>query len=313
MAEVGGGIVSATTLNVTVIGTGAMGSLFGARLSRHARVTMLGGWQEQIDAIRRDGLIVETPEGEERVRLAATTELREVPPADLALVLVKSPQTPRAARLLPRLLRKRGVALTLQNGLGNLEQLEAAAGSERALLGVTTQGGTVVAPGRVREGGKGTTTLGWKAQLTHWIEEIGDLFERAGFATQVSDDLDAVLWAKLAVNCAINPATALLRIPNGALLHNPYALALAESAGREAAAVARARGIALPFEDAAERVRAVAQATARNYSSMLQDVMRGAPTEIDAINGAVVREGERLGVPTPVNATLWRLIKAREG
>jgi 2-dehydropantoate 2-reductase len=303
--------MAGTTLNVAVIGTGAMGSLFAARLSALARVTMLGSWLEQIDAVRRHGLIVENAAGRaEQAEFDATADPAEVPPADLALVLVKSVATARAARLLPRLLRPGGRALTLQNGLGNLEQLAAAVGSERAVLGVTTQGATVVAAGRVREGGRGVTTLGWSAPLAHWLEEVADLFERAGFTTRVTDDLDGLVWGKLVVNCAINPTTALLRRPNGALLVMPDALDLAEEAAREAAAVAHARGVVLPFADPAAYVRQVAQATARNHSSMLQDVLRGVPTEIDAINGAVVREGERLGVPTPVNRTLWQLVRS---
>jgi len=298
--------------NVAVIGTGAMGSLFGARLSPHAQVTMLGTWQEHIEAIRREGLVIETAQGTERVRLAATSDVDEVPPADLALVLVKSTQTQRAAGQLAAVLRPDGLALTLQNGLGNLEWLQRAVGVERAVQGVTTQGATLLGPGRVREGGRGVTTLGWQPHLAHRLEDVADLFDRAGFETRVSADLNALMWGKLAVNCAINPLTALLRIPNGALLDNADALALAEAAAREAAAVARAQGIVLPFADPAARVREVARATAANRSSMLQDILRGAPSEIEAINGAVVREGERLGVPTPVNRTLWHMVRAME-
>jgi 2-dehydropantoate 2-reductase len=127
---------------------------------------------------------------------------------------------------------------------------------------------------------------------------------------ELSDDLDALVWGKLVVNAGINALTALLRVPNGALAANMPARALMASAIAEAAAVAQARGTALPYADPLAHTLAVAHATGANHSSMLQDVLRGSPTEIDAINGAVVREGLRLGVPTPVNSFLTDLMRA---
>ncbi len=295
---------------ILVLGTGALASLFGARLAGQASVTLLGTWPAQIEAVRRAGLAVETPQGEEHGCPAITADPREVPPADFALVLVKSTQTARAVAALPARLRPDGLAITLQNGLGNFEQLAAAVGPERAVLGVTTQGATMLAPGRVREGGHGLTTLGVRPETRARLEVLAGLLARAGFETRLAADLDALVWGKLVVNCAINPVTALVRVPNGGLLERPEALTLAEEAAREVAAVARARGVVLPFSDAAARVREVAQATAANRSSMLQDVLRGAPTEIEAITGAVVEEAQRLGVAVPVNSVLLRLIRS---
>jgi 2-dehydropantoate 2-reductase len=125
-----------------------------------------------------------------------------------------------------------------------------------------------------------------------------------------ASDLQPLIWGKLVVNCGINALTAILRAPNGELLNRPQAAALMDQAALECAQVAQAQNIRLPFADPVARVREVARATAVNRSSMFQDILRGAPTEIDAINGAAAREGARLGVPTPVNETLWRLVKA---
>jgi 2-dehydropantoate 2-reductase len=139
-----------------------------------------------------------------------------------------------------------------------------------------------------------------------------DLFNSCGLPAELSEDLDALVWGKLVVNAGINALTALLRVPNGALADTADARALMVGAIAEAAAVAQARGTALPYRDPLAHTLAVARATSANYSSMLQDVLRGSPTEIEAINTAIAREGQRLGVPTPVNGMLAALVRALE-
>ena len=143
---------------------------------------------------------------------------------------------------------------------------------------------------------------------------VVDLLGSAGFEAHRCDpsEAESLLWGKLVVSCGINALTALLRIPNGELVARPDAADLMVRAAVECAAVACAKGIELPFSDPAERIKDVARRTASNKSSMLQDVLRGAPTECEAINGAVMREGIRLGVPTPINEVLWRLMRATE-
>jgi 2-dehydropantoate 2-reductase len=288
-------------MQLTLLGTGAMACLFGARLAGVAETTLVGAWAEGLAAIEERGIVVEESSGaSSTVRVRAARLGASVDPADLVLVLVKAWQTEKVAPHLVSLLKPDGVALTLQNGLGNLEKL-----GPRAHLGVTTVGATLLGPGRVRPGGAGPIHVAGP----EWVVE---LFRRAGFEAHRVDtaQVDSLVWGKLVVNCGINALTALLRVPNGELLDRPDAALLMERAATECAAVARAQGIALPFPDPVARVREVAQKTAVNRSSMFQDILRGAPTEIEAINGAVAREGERLGVPTPVNETLWRLVRA---
>ena len=224
-----------------------------------------------------------------------------LPPAELVLVLVKAWQTARVATEVPALTARGGHVLTLQNGLGNVEKLGA-----RALLGVTSQGATLTGPGRVRPCGDGPTHIAGP-------DSLAAVFRSAGLDARAVDPARgaSLAWGKLAVNAGINALGAILRVPNGQLLARPEALTLLECAANEVAEVARAKGITLPFPDAAAEARRVAAATAANLSSMLQDVRRGAPTEIDAINGAVVREGARFLVPTPANETLLRLVTAR--
>ncbi len=297
-------------MQITIIGVGAMGCLFGAKLAPHAQVKLLGTWREGVDAICARGIHIESATGNQVVRVFATTDPGAMDESDLVIIARKAWQTPGAAEQAARILAPNGIALTLQNGLGNLEQIAHVVGAHRAALGVTTQGSTLVAPGHIRYAGGGPTHIGVTAETHARLETIAAFFNHAGFETHLADDVRSLLWGKLAVNCGINALTALLRLPNGELLARADAEELMIRAARECVEVARAEGIGLPYDDSAARVRNVAHATAVNYSSMLQDVLRDAPTEIEAINGAVAREGARLGVPTPTNEMLWRLVRA---
>ncbi len=287
-------------MQLTLVGTGALACLFGARLAPVANVTLVGTWPAGLAALQAQGIVLEEPGATARVAVGAAPLGAPLPPADLALVLVKTWQTASVVPHLPALLKPGAPAVTLQNGLGNLEVL-----GPHAVQGVTTLGATLLGPGRVRAGGAGPTHIAGPA----WI---ADLLCRAGCDAHPADpaEIEALVWGKLVVNCGINPLTALLRVPNGELLARPEAAGLMAQAATECAAVAHAKGLRLPFADPVARVREVARRTAANHSSMFQDVVRGAPTEIDAINGAVARAGQRLGVPTPVNEVLYRLVKA---
>jgi 2-dehydropantoate 2-reductase len=293
-----------------VIGTGALACLFAARLAASgAPVMMLGSWAEGLNAIRRRGVrMVDAAGTEKAYPVHATDDPAECAGTAFALVLVKSWQTARVAGQLAECLEEDGVALTLQNGLGNYETLAAALGEERVAFGVTTLGASLIQPGLVRLAGEGSIMLGEHSR----IAGPADLLRRAGFEVERVPDPKSLLWGKLVINAAINPVTALLNVPNGELLKDPAAHALLQAAAREAAAVATASGVRLPYRDAVVAVESVAQRTAANYSSMLRDVQRGSPTEIDAISGAIVRAGENAGIATPVNRTLWQLVKALE-
>lgn len=306
-------------MRIAIFGVGAMGCLFGARLAPYADVTLIGGWPAQIDALRAGPLRLIYPDGREEAERLNVLQVAGDPPGlppdrefDAALILTKSSGTEAAARGAARVLAPRGIAVTLQNGLGNLEQIAAAVGSDCAALGVTTQGGALDGPGVLRIGGTGTTHLAAHPPIEAQVRDLGALFNEAGLPTEVVDDVSSLVWGKLAINAAINPLTALLRVRNGALLDSESARRMMAEAAREVAAVAAAQGIALPFDDPAARSEDVARLTGPNRSSMLQDALRAAPTEIDAICGAVMRSGERLGVPTPINALLYRLVKALE-
>jgi len=291
---------------VLIVGTGAMACVFAGLLAERSEVVLLGTWREGIQAVNVSGIRLLTDSGERTVRVLATDDPRACLDVRQALVLVKSWQTARAAAQLKQCLAREGVALSLQNGLGNWEALRMALGDGRAAAGVTRMGATLLAPGVVRLGGRGPTTLG-----TH--PRLGPLQRRlrsAGLDVERVDDLEGILWGKLAVNAAINPVAALLRLSNGEIAARSGARAVMRGAAAEVQAVAEAAGIRLPFVDAAEQAEAAARASAGNLSSMLQDVQRGARTEIDAINGAVVRASGSVGVDAPINRTLWHLVSA---
>jgi 2-dehydropantoate 2-reductase len=288
------------TMRIILFGAGAMSCLFAARLSQVAQVVLVDTWVEAISAIRERGILIENSGERRSVAVEARCLGMPLEPADLIIVLVKSWQTAEIASYVPGYLKPEGLGISLQNGLGNLEIL-----GPRVFPGSTSEGATLIGPGRIRAGGSGPTHI----VAPDWVVA---LFHGAGFECYGCDENEArgLLWGKLSVSCGINALTALLRIPNGELLTNQNARDLMIRATMECAAVANAAGIELPFADPARKVAEVAERTAGNKSSMLQDILRGAPTECDAINGAVVREGKRLGIATPVNEILLQLVQA---
>lgn len=291
---------------VLIVGTGALANLFAARLAAiGVSVRMLGTWPEGLAALQNNGVCLVDAQGKEAVySVSVSSDPKEYQGARLALVLVKAWQTERAARQLAECLAVDGIALSLQNGLGNRETLSKYLGESRVGLGVTTTGATLLGPGRVRPGGEGVISLGVHPRL----EPLINLFKQADFKLEFVHDLKSLIWGKLVVNAAINPLTALLRVPNGELLERPSANALMAKTAREVAKVAVAQGVKLPFDAPVSAAEEVARRTAANHSSMLQDVTRGAPTEIDAICGAVVRAGKRFNISTPTNYALLRLV-----
>ena len=290
--------------DLLIIGSGALATLFAARLaSAGVNVTMLGSWRGGLAALRENGARLEGG-GNQTVQVADNPA--DCRGAKIALVLVKAWQTKHSASQLVDCLEDDGLAVTLQNGLGNDTILSDILGVQRVARGVTTLGATLVAPGLVRSGGEGVVTLEAHVHLT----ALEEMLRSAGFDVTIVENMEPVVWGKLIVNAAINPLTALLRVKNGDLLSNPHARALMGELASEAAQVARALGVELPFLDPERAVEDVAQQTAENISSMLQDVLRGSPTEVDAINGAIVRKGEQKGVPTPINRAICSLVEA---
>jgi 2-dehydropantoate 2-reductase len=298
-------------MTITIVGTGAMASLIGGRLTPLADVTLIGSWAEGIAALKSEPLQIIGVDDSESVLVSATSDPMAVPPADIVLVLTKSTRTTQAAAIAAQVLKPEGIAITLQNGLGNLEVLQERLGTTRVALGVTSQGATLLGPGKVKVGGRGITTLAFSAGGHSGIAHLAELFRRGGLDVDTAEDVTGLVWSKLAVNAGINPLTAILGIPNGKLIGHLWAEAMMRQAAREVGKVAVALGITL-HSNPVESVEEVARQTAPNISSMLQDIRRGTVTEIEAICGQVVRYGQTVMVSTPVNEALLRMVREIE-
>lgn len=299
-------------MRIAVIGAGAMGCLYGGKLACVADVWLIDPWRGHVEAIRGEGLHIVTGENDVVVKVPATTNPTDVGLVDLAIIFVKSHQTRWAAEMASSLLTENGLALTLQNGLGNGDTIAEVLGTARTWQGVTSHGATLLGPGRIRHAGTGPTYLQLRPDIARVAEEVATLFQQAEIETHLSADLDSLLWGKLVVNVGINALTAILRVQNGVLAENEAASRLLARAVREAVAVAVAKGITLPYANPVEHVRSVAAATGQNRASMFQDVLRGSRTEIGVINGAIVSEAAKLGLTAPVNETLTDLVQAIE-
>ncbi len=301
-------------MEILIIGAGAMGGLFGTLLAPFAEVCLYTTNPNHAAAINLDGLTVIGSEGVvRRCQIRVLSDPGQYNRrADLVLICTKARSTAEAAQVAQSLLTDAGLVLTLQNGLGNFEQIAAVVGMDRAVAGITAQAATLVGSGQVRHAGSGPTVLAAGPEQFIRVAAIVALFNLAGIDTRIVEEAEPLIWSKLIVNVGINALTALLRVPNGILAQIPECEGLMAQAVDEAVAVARALHINLAYDQQKDRVKHVCALTSENRASMLQDILRGAPTEIDVINGAIVAKGREVGVPTPVNMLLTQLIKALE-
>jgi 2-dehydropantoate 2-reductase len=273
-------------MRVAILGMGAIG---------HVVAKALDG---RVDLVRVD-------------RTRSPLRDREAP-VDAAVVCTKTFGTPWAADVAARVIARDGVVATVQNGLGNFETLAAKVGADRVSLGAIYVGARLLPDGSLFSTGAGRVELGRprhpgaRERLDRLAEQLGD----GGMQVTVVDDPWPSDWRKLSANAAMNPTTAIFRLTNGEVLGHPAAEALADELARETARVATAAGVRFPEEEAVAAWRDIAKRLGANRSSMLQDVDAGKPTEIDAINGAVAREGRRVGVPAPVNEAITILMQA---
>ena len=299
-------------MNVLILGAGALGSLFGARLQAGGYpVVLFSIDRAHMEAIRREGLRLEELDGRvQRVDIPAVSEPSKIPfVPDLVLVLVKAQATQSALDSVTHLCSASTLFLTLQNGIGNIERMAEAVDAKRILAGITAQGATLVAPGRIRHGGNGPTSIGEVSQKPgRRVQDIVEAFTHSGLKAHATAHTLRVIWHKLLINVGINALTGLAGVANGWIAANGSARELAVAAVREGLAVARAQGIDLE-DSLLDDVIEVASSTAANTSSMLQDVLQRRPTEIEAINGAVVSYARASGLEAPVNWTLTQLVR----
>ncbi|HET9978762.1 MAG TPA: ketopantoate reductase family protein [Burkholderiaceae bacterium] len=308
-------------MKIHVLGAGSLGCAIGGTLAAAGSdVTLIARSREHVDAVNAKGLVMRDADGGERiVKVAAATDARSLAPADLVIVLVKSFHTEAAIEGYKAALGEHTIVMSLQNGLGHEEVLAKAVGRARLLAGKTYVGGVFLAPGVVRAGVKDKLTLigePYDTQtggISERVRRIAAEFERAGLKTTVCDNITGTIWDKLLVNTATGALSAITRLPYGPLYALPELEATAVAAVAEAMAVARAKGVKLSIREPIDAWRMAGAGLGADFkASMLQSLEKGSVTEIDFINGAVVAEGERLGIPTPVNRTLVACIKGIE-
>jgi 2-dehydropantoate 2-reductase len=294
-------------MKIAVMGAGAVGSYYGGLLARAGHEVMLVGRAAHVDAVRHTGLRLQTTRFDQTLPLGASTDPQAVAEADWVLVCVKAGDTDVTARAIAPHLRDGALVLSLQNGIDNAERLQTLLPRQRVLPVLVYAAVELTGPGHVRHHGRGDLVIGAGPDS----DAITALFTGAEVPVQIRPDLRAALWSKLVVNCAYNALSAISRLPYGRMIQGPGIEATMREAVAECLAVARADGIELPA-DSWERVRALADAMPTQHSSTAQDLARGRRSEIDQLNGHVVRRGDALGVPVPVNRALHALVRLLE-
>jgi 2-dehydropantoate 2-reductase len=313
---------------VAVLGAGAVGCYFGGLLARAGHEVVLIGRPAHVEAFRRDGLRFEAKTFDERVPVKADTEPSGVKGASLVLFCVKSTDTEAAAAQIAPHLAPGAIVVNLQNGVDNTERIQARVPNAviPAVVYVATE---MAGPGHLKHHGRGDLVIGAldanassvdaakassvdAAKATPaMLARVKALFEPAGVPVVVSDNVAAELWMKLVVNCAYNAISAIAQLPYGQMVKGAGIPETMQAVVAETLAVAKAKGVVMPA-DTAERVMKIATAMPGQYSSTAQDLARGKPTEIDHLNGYVMRAGESLGVATPVSRALFALVKLLE-
>lgn len=294
-------------MRVAVMGAGAVGCYYGAMLARAGHAVVLIGRPAHVEAVRAQGLRLETRAFDEQVRLDASTEASAVQGADLVLFCVKSTDTDATAAQIAPHLAPDALVLTLQNGVDNDERVRAVLPSNEVAAAVVYVATEMAGPGHVKHHGRGELVI---APSRRSVEVAGHLIG-AGVPTQISDNVRGALWAKLILNCAYNALSAITQRPYGVLAQGAGVTEVLRDVVAECLAVAKAEGIEV-VGDTAAAVRAIAQTMPSQYSSTAQDLARGKLSEIDHLNGLIVRRGEALGVPTPANRVLFVLVKLLE-
>ena len=301
-------------MKIAVVGPGALGLLIAGLLRSRTKeeIWLIDKSPLRAKRIRKKGIRIEgmscasTP-------IDISANPKEVGPCDLVFICVKSYSTDDACKDIRPLISDKTFILTLQNGIGNVQVLSEYFGADRIIAGVTNNGATLIGPGHVRHAGRGDTIIGiYNGKIPGSVKDAAKLLMKCGFETKISKDIDPVVWSKLIINIGINALAGITRLKNGALIKDDPARHILRSSIKEAMKIIKRKRIKLIYNDPIQRAESVCKATARNVSSMLQDVLNSKPTEIDYINGVIARQGKALGIPTPVNDLLIDLIKTIE-
>lgn len=299
-------------MKITVLGAGAMGTLFGGYLSRHSQVCLVDVNRELVQKIKNEGVII-SEDGQDTLFFpGAETDTRGAGLADLVIVFVKAAYTLQALEANRHIIGPDTYLMSLQNGIDHDKKLLQFADADHVILGSTQHNSSVIAPGHIHHGGSGKTFIGLAAQGSKRIETIAELFTLCGIDCEISDDIRRQIWNKLFLNTSASALTAVLQVPLGYIEENPYARALMEMLAREAVAVANAETPAFDEAVVVAAICAALRGMKGGYTSIYADVKNGVRTEVDTISGSVVSAAAELGIEVPYHRMLVALIHALE-
>lgn len=293
-------------MQVAVIGAGAVGCYYGGLLARAGHEVTFIGRPAHVEAINAHGLLLDTQTYKGHVPAKAAIDSGALAPPDLVLFCVKSADTEEAGRPLAGCLRPETSILSLQNGVDNAQRLCAVTGHP-IIPAVVYVGSEMAGPGHVRHHGGGALVIG----ASPASKALAQTLNAADIQTTVADDIESIQWSKLAINCAYNALSAVAGIAYGPMISVEGTSEVAASAVQECVMVARACGVSMP-EDLLQQILKIPSVMPNQTSSTAQDLVRGKPSEIDFLNGYVVRKGAELGIPTPTNRALQVMVKLAE-
>lgn len=300
-------------MKIAVIGAGAMGSIYGGRLSLHNDVCLVDNNQSLVDVINRDGLNIEENGTVNHYCLTAVKDTSELEPVDLVILFVKALYSESALRANRGMIGDHTYVMTLQNGSGHEDIISEFVSQEHIIIGTTEDNGAILAPGRVRRGGSGRTNIGMLSEdKENQLSKIKENFDACGFDTLIHENILKLIWEKLLTNVSLSAVTGILQTEMGFISANPHAWILTERLVREAVGVAS--GLGLDFDEAEilDKIRTNSQNSPNGVTSICADLRNGRKTEVDTISGSVVRAAKRCQIPAPSHEFLVELVHAME-
>ena len=300
-------------MKIYMIGAGAMGGVYGGLMTRAGYdVTLIDPREDHIGKIRSDGITIEGVRGTHVIRLPAQSSHAGLPPGELAIIFTDSNSTRDAARAAKALLKPDGCALTLQNGIGNVEALVEELGRERVIAGVSMNSAANPAAGRSAYTNVGMTSIGeLDGRDTARIRQVADMLNKAEIPTEIIPDPENWIWGKFVLNCGVNALSAITGLRSGEVYRTPEVSALQDRVIDEIMAVVERKNLQLPEKDPRKKIKDHCRIR-YNKPSMMQHIEQGRRTEIDALNGALVREAKALGIATPYNEAVVAVVKGQE-
>jgi 2-dehydropantoate 2-reductase len=306
-------------MKIAIVGTGAMGSVYaGLFASAGHEVWAIDAWKEHVAAMREKGLRLEGASGDRIVKVNATTDTKDAGQCDLVILATKAMHVADAAKSISVLLAKDTPVLSIQNGLGGPDTAASVLGKEKVLVGVVGGfGASMKGPGHAHHNGMELVRLGEYGgmsggRITPRLQKVGEAWKSAGFKVKLFDDIDQLVWEKLLCNCAYSGPCGVSELTVGGVMNDPDLSKISAACASEGFAVAKKKGVKLGFDDPVAYIRDFGSKIPNARPSVLLDLLSKRKTEIDVINGSVVRVGRELGMSAPVNETITALVKAKE-